>query len=36
MPHNVIVPKLGTNMTEATVVRWMKSEGDPVSAGEPI
>jgi acetyltransferase EpsM len=36
MPHNVIVPKLGTNMTEATIVRWIKAEGDPVSAGEPI
>ena len=36
MAHNVIVPKLGTNMTEATIVRWIKSEGDQVLAGEPI
>ena len=36
MAHNVIVPKLGTNMTEATIIRWIKSEGDQVSTGEPI
>ncbi|MBI3979513.1 MAG: E3 binding domain-containing protein [Chloroflexi bacterium] len=34
--YDVILPKLGTNMTEATVVRWLKREGDPVAAGEPL
>ena len=36
MAHNIILPKLGTNMTEATVVRWLKHEGDAVTVGEPL
>lgn len=36
MAHNVILPKLGTNMTEATVVRWLKQEGDAVATGDPL
>lgn len=32
----VLVPKWGSSMTEATVVRWHKVVGDVVAAGEPL
>jgi pyruvate dehydrogenase E2 component (dihydrolipoamide acetyltransferase) len=33
----VIVPKLGgVTSTKAVVVRWLKREGDPVQAGDPL
>ena len=32
----VLVPKWGSSMTEATVVRWHKAVGDTVEAGEPL
>jgi 2-oxoglutarate dehydrogenase E2 component (dihydrolipoamide succinyltransferase) len=30
------VPPLGESITEATVSRWLKNEGDPVSVGETL
>ncbi|MCG1012573.1 2-oxo acid dehydrogenase subunit E2 [Tepidanaerobacter sp. GT38] len=30
----VKMPKLGTTMTEGTIVKWLKNEGDPVKKGE--
>ncbi|HHY70986.1 MAG TPA: 2-oxo acid dehydrogenase subunit E2 [Thermoanaerobacterales bacterium] len=30
----VKMPKLGTTMTEGTIVKWLKNEGDPVKQGE--
>jgi len=30
----VRMPKLGTTMSEGTIVRWLKKEGDPVEKGE--
>ena len=36
MAHNIILPKLGTNMTEATIIRWLKHDGDAVAVGEPL
>ncbi|HHY42489.1 MAG TPA: 2-oxo acid dehydrogenase subunit E2 [Thermoanaerobacterales bacterium] len=30
----VKMPKLGTTMTEGTIIKWLKSEGDPVKKGE--
>jgi pyruvate dehydrogenase E2 component (dihydrolipoamide acetyltransferase) len=33
---DVILPKLGLTMQEATIVRWIKKEGDPVTKGEAI
>ena len=36
MAHNIILPKLGTNMTEATIIRWLKHDGDVVAVGEPL
>ena len=32
----VLVPKWGTSMTEATIVRWHRSVGDVVTLGEPL
>ena len=34
--HTIIMPKMGDAMEEGTLVRWLKSEGDTVSEGEPI
>src|SRR5687768_10796547 len=30
------VPPLGESITEATISRWLKKEGDPVAAGETL
>jgi pyruvate dehydrogenase E2 component (dihydrolipoamide acetyltransferase) len=32
----VILPRLGQGMEAGTIVRWLKSEGDPVERGEPL
>ena len=32
----IILPKLGESVIEATIIRWLKSEGDPVIEDEPI
>jgi pyruvate dehydrogenase E2 component (dihydrolipoamide acetyltransferase) len=32
----VIMPKMGDAMEEGTLVKWLKSEGDEVSEGDPI
>lgn len=34
MISKVLLPKLGETMTEATIERWIKNEGDPVAVGE--
>lgn len=36
MPVEIKVPTLGESIFEATVGRWLKGEGQPVSAGEPV
>ena len=36
MSENIVVPVLGESITEATVSKWLKSEGDTVEADEPI
>jgi 2-oxoglutarate dehydrogenase E2 component (dihydrolipoamide succinyltransferase) len=33
---DIRVPPLGDSVTEATVARWAKNEGDPVTAGETL
>jgi len=32
----VSIPKLGMNMEEAVLVRWLVPEGAPVTSGQPI
>ena len=36
MSEKILVPVLGESITEATVSKWLKEEGDAVSADEPI
>ena len=36
MPTNILVPALGESVIEATVGKWLKREGDAVTAGEPL
>ena len=36
MAYEVLMPQLGLTMEEGTVERWLKAEGDPVKAGEPL
>src|SRR5438874_8865793 len=36
MPHEIVIPRLGWSMEEGTFVRWLKSDGQAVRAGEPL
>ena len=36
MPTNLLLPQWGMGMNDGLVVRWLKSEGDQVKAGEPV
>ncbi|HVU11915.1 MAG TPA: dihydrolipoamide acetyltransferase family protein [Phototrophicaceae bacterium] len=36
MPTNVIMPQLGESVVEGTVSRWLKQEGETVTAFEPL
>ena len=36
MSTPINVPKLGTTMTEATLVEWVKRDGDEVEVGDVI
>jgi 2-oxoglutarate dehydrogenase E2 component (dihydrolipoamide succinyltransferase) len=36
MPVEIRVPQMGESVTEATILRWLKKEGDTVAAGDPI
>ncbi len=36
MIEKILVPALGESITEATVAKWLKKEGDKVEADEPI
>ncbi|MBE0696411.1 MAG: E3 binding domain-containing protein, partial [Anaerolineaceae bacterium] len=36
MPVEIKVPEMGESVIEATVARWLKNVGDPVSPGEPV
>ena len=36
MSEKILVPVLGESITEATVSKWLKKEGDKVDADEPI
>lgn len=34
--HEVKLPQLGQSVEEASIVRWLKNEGDTVTKGEPL
>ena len=36
MSEKILVPTLGESVTEATVSKWLKNQGEQVSADEPI
>jgi len=36
MSDRILVPVLGESVTEATVAKWLKNEGDKVDADEAI
>jgi pyruvate dehydrogenase E2 component (dihydrolipoamide acetyltransferase) len=36
MPAEVTMPQLSDTMTDGTVVKWHKKEGDKIKAGEEI
>ena len=36
MPTNVTMPQLGESVVEGTISKWLKREGDPVQAYEPL
>ena len=36
MAEKITVPTLGESVTEATVSKWLKSQGEKVTADEPI
>jgi len=36
MEVEVIMPQFGTEMTEGTIVEWLKNEGDRVDKGEAL
>ena len=36
MSEKILVPTLGESITEATVVKWLKSKGESVETDEPI
>lgn len=36
MARDILMPKMGYDMTEGKLLRWLKREGDVVSRGEPL
>ena len=36
MASNIIMPKQGLQMTEGTIIKWLKKEGEVVNEGEPL
>lgn len=36
MPIEVVMPKLGLNMSEGRLLEWLRKEGDPVQRGDPL
>ena len=36
MATEIVMPQMGTDMTDGKLLRWLKQEGDAVAAGEAI
>src|SRR5438132_1077303 len=36
MATEIVLPQWSMGMADGTIVRWLKHEGDPVTAGEPL
>jgi 2-oxoglutarate dehydrogenase E2 component (dihydrolipoamide succinyltransferase) len=33
---DILLPKMGESVAEATIIKWLKNEGDRVEADEPL
>jgi pyruvate dehydrogenase E2 component (dihydrolipoamide acetyltransferase) len=36
MAQEIVLPQWGMEMQDATIVKWLKQEGDPIQEGEPL
>jgi 2-oxoglutarate dehydrogenase E2 component (dihydrolipoamide succinyltransferase) len=36
MPANILVPEVGESIVDARIAKWLRKEGDRVSAGDPL
>src|ERR687896_1014452 len=36
MPEEIVMPRLSDTMSEGTIARWLKKEGDAVKTGEAL
>jgi pyruvate dehydrogenase E2 component (dihydrolipoamide acetyltransferase) len=36
MAQEIVLPQWGMEMQDATIIRWLKQEGDPIREGEPL
>jgi 2-oxoglutarate dehydrogenase E2 component (dihydrolipoamide succinyltransferase) len=36
MPVNIVVPEVGESIVDARIAKWLRKEGDAVSAGDPL
>ena len=36
MPYEIVMPRLGWNMEEGTLVEWLKQDGEAVRQGEMV
>jgi pyruvate dehydrogenase E2 component (dihydrolipoamide acetyltransferase) len=36
MAQEIVLPQWGMEMQDATIVKWLKREGDPIQEGEPL
>ncbi len=36
MPANIVVPEVGESIVDARISKWLRKEGDRVSAGDPL
>ncbi|HEV2786921.1 MAG TPA: lipoyl domain-containing protein, partial [Solirubrobacteraceae bacterium] len=32
----IVMPRLSDSMEEGTILKWLKSDGEPVTRGEPL
>ena len=36
MPSNIVVPEVGESIVDARIAKWLRKEGETVSAGDPL
>src|SRR5512140_2081596 len=36
MTSEIVMPRMGLTMETGTIIHWLKQEGEPVTAGEPL